>query len=527
LLREAASANHVYGKKITLCESFTSVGPHWEESPFRMKATGDQAFCDGLNRVAFHTASLSPSLTAKPGYTMWAGTHYEPGLTWWNQTPAFNTYLARCSYLLQQGLFAADVLFFQGDKSGYTPVLKTVLPTLGEGYDYDHCNTEVLLTRLSVKAGRIMLPDGMSYRVLVLPDNLPMQLSALEKVASLLNAGATVIGPRPTGMLGKPLQPGDREKFDGLVKRLWAGANPTAAESRIGSGRLVWGKTARRVLGELAVAPDFEYQGLSDAGTIDWIHRTTSDGTEIYFVASRWEKPESVTCSFRVSGKQPELWNPVTGERRNATAFRQENGRTIVPLEFDPCGSVFVIFRQAIGTKVNGTTASNYPALKRQLRLDGVWDVSFDPKWGGPATVRFDELVDWTKRAEKGIKFYSGTAIYRKTFTVSAAPNNGRQLILDLGEVREVAEVRLNGQDLGVVWSKPARVNITSAVTSGVNTLEVSIVNLWPNRLIGDAALPAKERFTETNMRKFVSKSPLLPSGLLGPVQLLAKDGPP
>jgi hypothetical protein len=290
---------------------------------------------------------------------------------------------------------------------------------------------------------------------------------------------------------------------------------------------LVWGKTARQVLRELGVAPDFEYQGLSDAGTIDWIHRTMSDGTEIYFVASRWEKPESVTCSFRVSGKQPELWNPVTGERRDATAFRQENGRTLVPLTFDPCGSVFVVFRHAIGREVSGITVSNYPTLKPQLRLDGAWDVSFDPKWGGPATVRFDELVDWTKRAEKGIKFYSGTAVYRKTFALSAALKNDRQLILDLGEVREVAEVRLNGRDLGVVWSKPARVNITRAVKAGVNELEVSVVNLWPNRLIGDAGLPEKERFTETNMRRFVSKSPLLPSGLLGPVQLLAEDALP
>jgi hypothetical protein len=308
---------------------------------------------------------------------------------------------------------------------------------------------------------------------------------------------------------------------------LWAGAEPTATENRIGSGRLVWGKTARQVLSELAVAPDFEYQGLSDAGMIDWIHRTMSDGTEIYFVASRWEKPESVTCSFRVSGKQPELWNPVTGAMRDATAFRQENGRTIVPLEFDPCGSGFVIFRKAIGSKINGPTASNSPTLTPQAKLDGAWDVSFDPKWGGPAAVRFDELVDWTKRAEKGIKFYSGTAIYRKTFTLSAAPKNDRQLILDLGEVREVAEVRLNGHYVGVVWTKPARVNITSAVKVGGNELEVSVVNLWPNRLIGDAALPPERRVTETNMRKFVATSPLLPSGLLGPVQVLAEAAPP
>ena len=524
LLREAASANHIYGKKFTVCEAFTSVGPHWEESPFSMKATGDQAFCDGLNRVAFHEASLSPSMTAKPGYTMWAGTHYEPGMTWWNQTPAFNTYLARCSYLLQQGLFAADVLFYQGNKSGYAPVLKKVFPTLGEGYDYDHCNTEVLLTRLSVKNGRIVLPDGMSYRVLVLPDDLPMQLPALEKVASLLNAGATVIGPRPTGMFGKPLKPGDAEKFNALVKRLWSGADSSATENRIGSGRLVWGKPARQALNELDVPPDFEHQGLSDAGTLDWIHRTMSDGTEIYFVASRWETPESIACTFRVSGKQPELWNPITGERRNATAFRQENERTMVPLEFGPCGSTFVIFRKAIGPKVNGATASNYPKITPRLELSGAWDVSFDPKWGGPAKIRFDELTDWTKHADKGIKFYSGTAIYRKTFTLPATPDKDRQLLFDLGEVREVAEVRVNGKDLGVVWTKPARVNITSAVKVGVNELEVTVVNLWPNRLIGDASLPAEERFTETNMRKFVSKSPLLSSGLLGPVFILTEE---
>jgi hypothetical protein len=368
----------------------------------------------------------------------------------------------------------------------------------------------------------------MSYRVLVLPDSLPMQLPVLEKVASLIHAGATVVGPRPTKLLGKPRQPGDDKKFDALVKRLWADATgQNAVENRLGSGRLVWGKTARQVLNELGVAPAFEYQGLSDAGTIDWIHRTMSDGTEIYFVASRWETPESVACSFRVSGKQPEIWNPVTGAMRDATAFRQENGRTIVPLEFDPCGSVFVIFRQAIGTKVNGTTASNYPTLTPRAKLDGAWNVSFDPKWGGPANVRFDELTDWSKHAEDGIKFYSGTAIYRKTFTLSALPEKGGQLMLDLGQVREVAEVRLNGHNLGVVWAKPARVNITGAVKVGDNQLELSIVNLWPNRLIGDAALAPEKRFTETNMRKFVATSPLLPSGLLGPVQVLAENAPP
>jgi hypothetical protein len=214
----------------------------------------------------------------------------------------------------------------------------------------------------------------------------------------------------------------------------------------------------------------------------------------------------------------------VTGAIRDATAFRQQNGRTMLPLELDPCGAVFVIFRKVIGTDTRGTSASNYPALTPHLELDGAWDVRFDPEWGGPANVRFDELTDWTQHSELGIKYYSGTATYRKTFALPEAPENGRQLILDLGQLHELAEVRVNGQNLGVVWTKPARVNISRALRAGDNELEVSVVNLWPNRLIGDASLPDEKRFTETNMRKFVATSPLLPSGLLGPVKILGHD---
>lgn len=179
-----------------------------------------------------------------------------------------------------------------------------------------------------------------------------------------------------------------------------------------------------------------------------------------------------------------------------------------------------VVFRDSRRPTVPGFTRHDVSASYRTT-------VSFDPKWGGPANVRFDELTDWSKHAEDSIKFYSGTAIYRKTFTLSVLSEKSGQLMLDLGEVREVAEVRLNGHNLGVVWTKPARVNITSAVKVGANQLDLSIVNLWPNRLIGDAALAPEKRFTETNMRKFVSSTPLLPSGLLGPVQVLTADVPP
>ncbi|MGH9438592.1 MAG: glycosylhydrolase-like jelly roll fold domain-containing protein, partial [Terriglobia bacterium] len=265
--------------------------------------------------------------------------------------------------------------------------------------------------------------------------------------------------------------------------------------------------------------------GLSKYGDLDWIHRR--DGkTDIYFVASRWDPRENVVCTFRVSGKQPEIWDPVTGRIRNATAFRQVDGRTEVPLEFNPRGSLFIVFRKRIPRNAHGTTVSNFPTITLLRELRGPWEVSFDPRWGGPKHITFNKLVDWTKRPEGGIRHYSGTAIYHKTFDLTSLPENGERLLLDLGEVHEEASVRLNGVDLGVVWTKPARVDITRAARPGKNVLEVSVVNLWPNRLIGDAALPESERFTHTNIHKFNVHTPLYPSGLDGPV-VLERATPP
>ncbi len=508
-----------------MCESFTTLGPEWEETPFSMKSVADQAFCDGLNKVCVHNFSQSPSLTAKPGYVYCAGTHYNPGITWWDETPAFNTYLARCSAMLQAGKFVADAIFYHGDNIGHGEQRKKIPATLGEGYDHDNCNSEVLLTRMSVRDGRITLPDGMSYRVLVLPEKQPMPFEDLEKVAALAEAGATIVGPPPTEIAGMPLHPGDEEKFKTLVARLWDGVgNINVTQKQLGNGRLVWGQTARQILQTENVPPDFEAGGVSEEGTIDWIHRQTED-TDIYYVASRWAHPEKVACTFRVAGKQPELWDPVTGEMRDATAFRQENGRTIVPLEFNPCGSVFVVFRKSVPITLCGTTESNYPATRMLTTLSGSWTVNFDPKWGGPKNTVFDQLIDWTNSPDPGVKYYSGTAVYRKQFDLPAAWTSSR-LLLDLGEVDDVASVRLNGKNLGVLWTKPARVDISDAAKAGQNDLEITVVNLWANRLIRDESLPKKKRLAETNIHKFVPGSPLQPSGLIGPVTLLAKAAP-
>ena len=340
-------------------------------------------------------------------------------------------------------------------------------------------------------------------------------------MAALIEAGATVVGSPPNGMAGQSLHRGDEVKFKDLVAQLWRGLDGAkVTQKQIGPGRLIRGLTVRQVLQADGVVSDFEAAGVSNAGTIDWIHRQ-AEGAEIYFVASRWDRPEKIEATFRVSGLQPELWNPVTGEQRDATAFHQENGRTIVPLELDPCGSTFIVFRRPIPAILSGTAASNYPTPQLLSALSGSWTVNFDSKWGGPANVMFDALTDWTQRPEPGIKFYSGTAVYHKQFDLTNQPEMGERILLDLGEVHEVASVRLNGRDLGVLWNKPARVEVTGAVKARGNDLEVTVVNLWPNRLIGDASLPKAERVTETNIHKFGSASPLLPSGLIGPVNLL------
>src|ERR1035438_3299043 len=244
--------------------------------------------------------------------------------------------------------------------------MKKICPTLGEGYDHDNCNEEVLLNRMNVQDGRLVLPDGMSYRVLILPDNQPSTLEALEKVASLIESGATVVGPPPTGLAGMSLT-SDQAKFKELVARLWGSDSKRSAavKRRMGAGCLVSGLSARQALQDADVPPDFEQRGLSDAGTIDWIHRKAGDA-DIYFVASRWQPAEKVECTFRVSGRQPELWNPVTGAMRDAPAFHQKDGRTVVPLEFDPCGSMFIIFRKPIGANNAGPAMTNFPRAERQ-----------------------------------------------------------------------------------------------------------------------------------------------------------------
>jgi len=270
------------------------------------------------------------------------------------------------------------------------------------------------------------------------------------------------------------------------------------------------------ILAGMNLPPDF-----SSDGPIRFTHRRDGD-TEIYFVANREAKVVATNCVFRAVGKQPELFDPLTGDTRPLPRFSETTAGTEIPLRFDPGQSYFILFRKPAA--LAKSAGENFPPLKSVIELDGAWQVSFDPRWGGPETINFDSLADWTKRPEDGIKFYSGTAVYRKSFVVPASGTlSGQKYFLDLGEVKNLARVKLNGCDLGVAWCAPWRVATGSVLKAGSNQLEIEVANLWPNRLIGDLSLPEEKRFAWTTRNPFKKNSSLLTSGLLGPVRILCQ----
>ena len=700
---EAASVAHTRGRNIVAAEAFTCDDTErWLEHPGSLKAYGDWALCAGVNRFVFHRYQHQPWLDRWPGMTMGPyGVHWERTQTWWEMVPAYHRYLARCQYLLRQGLPVADVCYLvaEGAPHVFRP---SASATRGKwpdrlGYAFDGCAPETLLERVSVRDGRLVLPDGMSYRVLVLPERDTMTPALLRKVSELVAAGATVLGPPPRKSPSLRAFPQCDAEVQRLAQELWGDCDGRSiTERRHGKGRVVWhrgpgdplqrakwiwhkeGNPAARapvgkrffrrtfaieppegalvragvvmtadnafelwvngrlagagdnftktytfdvtdlvhhfgwnvvavaasnrgdapnpagLIGALvltfrssdrtprtvtlvtdgkwqsAVAPGGDWSSraaasegwslameLGPAGMAPWhgvatepeqygpfefvervlgamnvppdfeadvplryIHRR--DGpTDIYFVAHGGERSVAAMATFRVTGKPPELWDPITGRIGPAPEWRETDGRTVVRLALEPAGSVFVVFRKPSGA--GDRKGPPDAPLAPVLDITGPWEVSFDPKWGGPERVTFEKLEDWSRRPEPGIRFYSGTATYRTTFDGARLARLGaRRVVLDLGAVRELARVTLNGRELGVAWTRPYRVDATEAIRPGGNTLEVRVANLWPNRLIGDAGLPPEKRLAWTTWNPFRKDSSLIPSGLLGPVTVLA-----
>ena len=535
-----ASAAHTYGKPVVGAEAFTS-DRGWRDHPFLLKAMGDRKFTEGLNRMIFHLSAHQPYDNMIPGLThrKW-GEHLQRHNTWWEFSRPWTEYLARCQFMLQQGQFVADVCRWFGEGAPLT--VEDMRQEIPRGYDFDFCSAEVVL-QMSVKNGRLVLPSGSSYRYLQLPDSDRMTLPLARKIRELVADGARVIGNRrPKGVPGLTDFPRADAEVERIAAELWD------------THRVVSGNTLAEIFGDDGLKPDFDGAGL------EYIHRQVG-GIDVYFVAHPGNQARDVICTFRVSGKQPELWNPETGASRELPEYSEKNGTTTVPLRFEPAQSWFVIFRkESRGTSTGGVTARNFHAPHERAVLDGPWDVSFDVKWGPFQSVDgrpagrfvFESLQDWSKHAEPGIKYYSGTAHYRKSFTLTAADASGRagRLLLDLGAVEVMARVRLNGRECGIAWKPPYVVDISAAAHAGENVLEIAAVNLWINRLIGDEQLPLdgkwkdfetllewpewfkagtprpSGRYTFTSCRHYNKDTPLVPSGLLGPVRLLTAGFP-
>jgi hypothetical protein len=677
----AASIAHIYGKTIVGAESFTArpEAGRWQNDPYSLKALGDLMYCQGLNRYVFHRYAMQPWTNRWPGMTMgqW-GFHFERTETWWDEGKPWIDYITHCQFLLQQGRAVADAAYFTGES---VPVeMRVGNPALPAGYDYDAINADVLLHGATVKDGRVTLASGASYAVLILPpDDVNMTPEMLECLRKLVRAGATVVGPRPQHSPSFAGYPKCDKQVKKLADELWGKCDGShILENSDGKGRIVWNKALANVFAGQNLKPDFEFHGDSDATHLACAHRV-ADEADIYFVSNQRRQFDSAECTFRVGGKLPELWHPDTGMIEPAPVWSAQAGRTTVRLDFEPAGSVFVIFRHAadsadhvVAVSGNGSTESSAtpkleiqraiyaatgdtngmdvtaklsisvrdgqlaveannsffgvdPAVNRvkelrvdytldgqaghvtvpenetltlpattsgrppqwetivapdgspvvkawrngrvELRMDsgkvlraeaadlpapqeitGAWNLSFPPNWGAPPTVTLDRLISWTGHTNDGVRYFSGTAIYEKEIEIPAERlGAARELWLDLGAVKNFAEVSLNGRNLGVLWKPLFRVNITAAAKPGVNKLVVKVTNLWPNRLIGDEQLPpdcewdGKQlkawpqwlldgkpsptgRLTFTTWHHWTKDSPLLESGLLGPVTLQTSE---
>ena len=510
--RAASSCGHIYGKRRVWSESFTSGGPAFGRYPYQMKQRGDRFFTEGINSSLLHVYIHQPFEDREPGLDAWFGNEFNRKNTWFSQMDVFTGYLKRCNFMLQRGDYVADVAYFIGEDAPKMTGICT--PELPAGYSFDYINGEVLLQRASVEDGRIVLPSGMKYRLLVLPQLETMRPEILQKIKELLQAGACVIGPAPKYSPSLSDYPAADRKVQALASELWG--DQTESVRTIGKGRLFMPATSLQpVLEALNVKPDMRV----NSGTpVLFIHRATDEG-DIYFISNQSETPVDINPSFRVAGKLPELWNPLTAEIRLLPEFTCADGVTTVPVRLEGFESSFIIFRKK-GTPAK-TTARNYPVKEVLATVSSPWQVDFEKGKRGPEeAVTFPALQDWTESTDPSIRYFSGKAIYTNRITLDKLPQ--KALYLDLGKVMVMAKVKINGQYVGGVWTTPYRLPVGDFLRKGENLIEVEVVNNWRNRLIGDASLPEKERGTWTNVNPWNADSPLQSSGLIGPVEIQA-----
>ena len=518
-IREAASVAHIYGQNLVAAESMTSVGNAFSWHPEKLKRTADLELASGLNRFVIHTSVHQPLDDKKPGFSLGPfGQYFTRQETWAEQAKPWMDYLGRSCFLLQQGKPVVDVLYYYGENYNITQAFADKLPAIPAGYAYDFANATVLKEALRVEGNTIVTPSGQIYRVLVLDATAKtMTLPVLKKLGDLVKAGMKVVGTKPER---SPSLSDDPAEYAALVNQIWSHPNVST-------------KPVEAVLNEMGVMKDVDI--ISAKARVLYVHRNSqisNPGSEIdiYWLDNRSDDTNEATVSFRMAGKVPELWHPQTG-KTSTVSYQIKDGRTIVPLKFESWEAYCVVFRD------KATVASfTKPALTESpvARVESPWTVRFQEGRGAPRQTTLNTLTSLTEQANSGIKYFSGTAAYENTVEVPTVAKN-TVYILDLGDVKNIAEVLVNGKNVGTVWKKPFRIDISNALKAGRNTIQVNVTNLWVNRLIGDAqpepaprtgqsngTSSATPTITFTTMPFYRADSPLLPSGLLGPVRVLA-----
>jgi len=570
-VKEASSAAHIYGKPFVAAEGPTSMAlAAWSESlGGNLQPTFDQALTEGLNHLFWHEFTSSPARYGMPGEEYFAGTHLNPNVTWWNQAAPFLLAWNRAQFLLQQGRPVSDILYFYGDQVPNFARFKAddpahVLP----GFDYDVTDADALLHRMQFSGADLHTPEGIRYRALALPVSRELSYPELQWISLFVHQGGIVIGDKPIGPLG--IVPAKQQtSYTQLADQMWSDCDQGQTESHYGIGHIFCTTQSRTALTSLQIVPDFSYQlsgkdeATSTAPAFDYVHRTTPTA-EIYFIRNALNQSIAATLCFRVQGRTPELWIPDNGSATPALIYNEtKDGRTEVPLTFLANGSTFIIFErpqsqhltemwraggkifpsvgQGIGVFTTSETgfAASDPGTYRTTSSTGQtstftvpqqqttapafthWTLSFPAGWGAPSSIPVQSFQSWTASHNPGVRYFSGSATYHATLQIPSTliiPQH--QLWLNLGDLREIATVAVNGVPVQTMWRPPFVVRIDPQLHAGDNTVDIEVSNLWPNRLIGDLQPTATIHYTHTNVRAYTRNSPLLPSGILEPITL-------
>lgn len=575
-IKPTVSGAHVWGKNLVAAEAFTGQpNSAWKVDPFALKSTGDRAFAGGVNKLFFHTAAHQPWNNVAPGMTMgqW-GTHFGRTQTWWTKGgKEWITYLSRCQFLLQAGLPVADLCYLTYDR---------ITPTVIPGYDCDTIGTNALLQRLTVKDNRLFLPNGLSYRILVLPKDTKMLPEILGKIEELVKNGATVIGPKPSESPSLEHYPNCDASVKSIANQVWGDDHLT--HHTYGKGQ-VYQLPIAEVLTQIGLQPDLKLASHTGKQPLLWIHRALSDHQHLYFLSNQEDVAVDSTLTFRIANMIPELWDPYTGKIEDYAFGNPDVHATTLQITLPASGSMFVIFRKkaakaefvksfkkpdepyslksSIGTDndklyLMAATNGQYEVetrsgKKAKLKLTDLppiqslnehWDLEFFHPGRPSEKIKVPKLISWTD-LPKELKYFSGTASYKKIFSIPPiALKSSKRCLLDLGEVSNTAVIKVNGQLVNTLWAAPFIQDISKFVHAGNNLVEIEVTNLWANRLIGDeqypedlewdkrsltklpqwiidgTTRPSTERQAFATYKFFDKGAPLLDSGLIGPVSL-------